>query len=380
MNSVLIVAAEASSVLYGQRLLEYWADKGQEVDAFGVGSRGMEERGLEIIGRSEELGDFDFIDVLSHGLKVKRVFNSLLKVAKKRRPKFALLLDYPIFNLKLAVKLKRLGIPVVYYIPPEIWAWRRGRLKTIKRVVDKVLVIFPFERDIYKAHGIPVVFVGHPLLDEVDEKYFLEDNFHLNRSRYGIGPGDKLLGLMPGSRFSELKFHLYVQLEVASQLVKEDPKLRVALLVASSFDIDEIKRRLPRLNFPLTFIKAQPFKMIQMTDAVLCSSGTATLLVGLMQKPLVIMYKVRAFTALFCRLFVKVKYFGIVNHLLDKEVGKEYFQEQANTKNLTNATKEILYDEGYINSSRSELKKLRYTLGDKGATVRVAKEVEEFFK
>ena len=380
MSSVLIVAAEASSVVYGQRLLEYWSDNAREVKVFGVGSRAMAEQGLEVLGYSEELGDFDFVDVLRHGAKVRRIFNSLVGTAKERRPQFALLLDYPHFNLRLAKKLKKLGIPVVYYISPEVWAWRRGRLQTIKKFVDKMLVIFPFELEIYKAKGIPVTFVGHPLLDEVDEKYFSKDYFNLNRSRYGVRPREKLLGLMPGSRYSELKFNLNTQIEVASQLVKEDPQLRVALLVAPPFDIDEIKEMLPRLNFSLIFLKAQPFEMIHMTDAILCSSGTATLLVGLMQKPLVIMYKLRRLTALFCKIFIKVKYFGIVNYILDKEVGEEYFQERANIRNLVPATKKILYDESYIRSSLSDLKNLKNRLGDLGATSRVAKELERFFK
>ena len=380
MNSVLIVAAEASSVVYGQRLLEYWSDNTQEVNVFGVGSRAMAEQGLEVLGCSEDLGDFDFVDVLRHGAKVRRIFNSLVEMAEERRPQFALLLDYPHFNLRLAKKLKKMGIPVVYYISPEVWAWRRGRLHTIKKLVDKMLVIFPFELEIYKAQGIPVTFVGHPLLDEVDEKYFSEDYFNLSRSRYGVYPREKLLGLMPGSRYSELKFNLNTQIEVASQLVKEDPQLRVALLVAPLFDIDEIKEMLPRLNFSLILLKASPFEMIHMTDAILCSSGTATLLVGLMQKPLVIMYKLRRLTALFCKIFIKVKYFGIVNYILDKEVGEEYFQERANIENLVPATKRILYDEPYIRSSLSDLKNLKNRLGDLGATSRVAKELEKFFK
>ena len=187
-------------------------------------------------------------------------------------------------------------------------------------------------------------------MDELDKKYFSDNYLNFKRSRYGLKPGDKLLGLMPGSRRSELKYHLETQVRVARRLVKEDPQLKVGLLVAPTFEMGEIRELLSYLDFPLMFIKDQPFEMIHMTDAVLCASGTATLLVGLMEKPLVIMYKMNPITAFLARRLVKeTKYFGMVNLILGKEVGEEYFQERASIENLAEATKKVFMTKTILN-------------------------------
>ena len=383
MDSVLIVAAEASSTLYIKRLLEYWRERGQGVEAFGVGSYEMEQEGFHIVGRSEELAVWGVQEVVHKLGHIRSVFLSLLKMAEKKEPKFALLCDYAGFNLRLAKKLKELNIPVVYYISPQVWAWRKGRINSIRKYVDKMLVLFAFEKDFYDSYGVPVKFVGHPILDEIDEKYFSKEYVKFRRSRYGLRSEDKLLGIMPGSRDSELKYNLSTQVKVVRQLIKEDPKLKVGLLVAPSFEMDDIKARLPRLDFPLILIKDEAFEMIHITDAILCVSGTATLLTGLMRKPLVIMYKVHPLTGLLFkfikRIGVDFKYVGLVNILLGKEVGAEYLLERASVENLVRATKKILYDPEYIKLSQSELESLTSCLGEKGATERVARELEPFF-
>ena len=382
MDSVLVVAAEASSALYVSRLMEHWKKSSREVELFGVGSRDMEREGFHVVGRSEELSVWGMQEVFFKLRRIRNVFHSLLDMARKKQPKFALLCDYAGFNLRLAKKLKKMGIPVVYYVSPQVWCWRKGRIKDIKRYVDRMLVLFSFEKDFYDSHKVPAVFVGHPLLDEVCEKYFSQEYLKFKRSRYGLKPEDKLLGIMPGSRMSELRHNLDTQIQVARQLVEEDPQLKVALLVAPTFEIDEIKRQLPSLDFPLILMKDQAFEMIHITDAILCVSGTATLLVGLMKKPLVIMYRVHLLTAFLFKWIVfkeRPKYVGMVNILLNKELGKEYLLGEANFGNLTPATKKILYDEDYNKHLCLELESLPDCLGSPGATERVARELEDFF-
>ena len=165
--SVLIVAAETSSCLYALRLLQHWKKQGLKVNAFGIGNREMEAEGFQIIGRSEELAVVGIQEVLAHFGDIKKAFYGLLDSAKEKKPQVALLLDYPGFNLRLAKRLKAMQIPVVYYISPQVWAWRTGRVNFIRRVVDRMLVLFPFEREFYEKHHVPVDFVGHPLLDEL---------------------------------------------------------------------------------------------------------------------------------------------------------------------------------------------------------------------
>ncbi len=380
MTQVLIVAAEASSTLYAQRLLEHWQKQEVPVQAFGIGSRQMEALGFEPLARSEDLAVVGIQEVLAHWSEIKSAFHGLVKAAQERRPKVALLLDYPDFNLRLAKKLKALGIPVVYYISPQLWAWRTSRIKTVKQAVDKMLVLFPFEVDFYRQHQVDVEFVGHPLLDEMEERFFSEEDFHFRRSRYGLGPQDKLLGLMPGSRKSELKHHLKTQMETARRMVAAQPRLRVALLVAPGLDVEYVRSLLPEdLNFSLILMQAEPFPMIQLCDALLCASGTATLMVGLMQKPMVVMYKMNPLSAFLAKRFVRsTKYFAMINLILDELVVPELFQEEAQPERLQKELIPLLFDPQGRKEVQERLSAARALLGEQGATARVAKALEVY--
>jgi lipid-A-disaccharide synthase len=374
---ILIVAAEASSSLYARRLLEHWRDRGVKVKAFGIGSREMEKLGFEIIGRSEELAVVGLQEVIAHWGDIKKAFHGLVEAAAKRRPKAALLLDYPDFNLRLAKKLKALGIPVVYYISPQVWAWRQSRVHLIKQVVDKMLVLFPFEVDFYKKFNVPVNFVGHPLLDELGEELFDERERQKRRLKYNILPQDVVLAVMPGSRKSELKHHLEAQLEAARRLKENRPHLKVVLLVAPAFSKEEVQAMLPALDIPLIIIKDEPFAMISVADVVLCASGTATLMVGLMNKPMVVMYRMNSLTAWIARRFVKsTEHFGLINLVLNERAVPELFQGEASVSGLVAALGPMLDSEGERHRMANKLKTARTRLGERGATRRVAAELE----
>jgi lipid-A-disaccharide synthase len=378
-DSVLIVAAEASSSLYALRLIQHWKKNGSNVSAFGIGSRDMEREGFEILGRSEELAVVGLQEVLSHFGQIKSTFYSLIEKAKERKPKVALLLDYPDFNLRLAKKLKNLGIPVVYYISPQIWAWRTGRVKTIRERVDKMLVLFPFEKEFYEKNDVPVEFVGHPLLDELSPALLDKNELRIKRGRYGIHDDDVLLAIMPGSRRSELKHHLAVQIEAARKLRDLQPKMKVALLVAPTFEKEDIRAQLGSLDFPILLIKDEPFTMIAMADVVLCASGTATLMVGLMEKPMVIMYKMNSMTAFFAKLFVKhTAHFGMINLILNERVVPELFQEQASVERMVAELAKMVGSLDIRNQLQTRLAMAKDRLGRKGATVRVAQALQPF--
>jgi len=380
-HKILIVAAEASSSLYALRLLEHWRRENVSVEAFGIGSRDMEKQGFHILGRSEELAVVGIQEVVSHFGEIRKAFNNLVTAAQDRNPQVALLLDYPDFNLRLAKKLKALGIPVVYYISPQIWAWRQGRVHTIKRLVDKMLVLFPFEKSFYDRFQVPVEFVGHPLLDELDDRYFTEAYRVEHRSRYGLGDSDLVLALMPGSRKSELKHHLHLQLEVAEEVQHRIPNVRVALLVAPTFSVEEMKSLLPHLNSSVMIVKADPFEMIHLADVVLCASGTATLMVGLMQKPMVIMYRMNTVTGWMAKLFVRsTEFFGLINLVLGRRVVPELFQGGANSKALVREIEKFLTNEELRRKVSRELAEARHCLGDRGVTVRVARALSEFWR
>jgi lipid-A-disaccharide synthase len=381
-HSVLIVAAEASSSLYAQRLLELWQKSGRTIDAFGIGSRAMEKRGFECLGRSEELAVVGVVEVVKHFPLIRDVFHRLLEEAEKRKPKFALLLDYPDFNLRLAKELKKRGIKVVYYISPQVWAWRSGRVKQIREVVDHMLVLFPFEEKFYRENGVKADFVGHPLLDEVPDIRSAKDRF-VHRQKFGIADDDFVLGLMPGSRRSEIQHHLEVQLKTAAILhknlqkqqlaAKSSAKFRTVLMVAPTLERADVQDWLKDYPYPIQVIKEDPLEMIDLADVILVASGTATLMVGLMQKPMVIMYRMNSLTAwLAKKLVTKTKFFGLVNLIMDRMVAPELFQEEANPDRLAEELNRYMSNSKFYAQAVDELGQLKAQLGSKGATEKVA--------
>ncbi len=380
-NRILIVAAEASSSLYAQRLLEHWKNSEFEIEAFGVGSRDMEALGFECLGRSEDMAVVGVSEVLAHFTEIRQVFYRLVEEAKKRKPQVILLLDYPDFNFRLAKALSNLGFKVVYYISPQIWAWRKSRIKLVQKYIDKMLVLFPFEKDFYKSFNVDVEFVGHPLLDEINEELYNPENIRRLRSKYGLLDEDVVLGLMPGSRKSEIKHHLQTQLEAARILAHSHANLKIALLVAPHFDLEEFRSQMPDVDFPMTLIKLEPFQMISLTDIVLVASGTATLMVGLMHKPMVIMYKMSSFTAWLAKRFVNsTAFFGMINLIHQRKIVPEFFQGEANPEHLAAELSKFITDPELRKSIESELKNTESKLGSKGITPRVDQALRPYFE
>lgn len=379
MNKVMMVAAEASSVLYAQRILEEFQKQKIAVEAFGVGSQEMESLGFRRLGKSEEMAVVGIAEVIAHYRELKAVFDQLVEEARKQKPSVAVLMDYPDFNLKLAAELKKMGIPVVYYISPQIWAWRQKRIFKIKEVCDQVLLLFPFEEKFYQKHQVPHAFVGHPLLDELDPKLFDSSYRKTRRNQCGIQDHEIVLGLMPGSRKLELAQHMPIQLQTARIMMKKYPQLKVVFLVAPNFDKEKLQVYLEDFRLPYMIIKDDPFRMIQLTDLILVASGTATLQVGLMLKPMVIMYKLKWLTGVIAKLFVRgTRFFGLVNLILDSEVVPERWQGGANPQELSRLLSRYLEDPDYQKKIVSQLATLQNHLGDRGVTVRVVEALKPY--
>lgn len=382
MDQVLFVAAEASSVTYAQRILETWKKQGRKIHAFGVGSQEMENLGFERLGKSEEMAVVGAAEIINHFSLLKGVFDNLVVEAEKRRPKVAVVMDYPEFNLMLAKKLHALGIPVVYYISPQVWAWRKGRVKTIQKYCKKVFVLFPFEVPFYKEHDVPCDFVGHPLLDELDER-LIDDAayFKTHRNQCGIRDDEIVLGLMPGSRRLELKQHFQIQLDAARILARKYKNLKILILTAPTFSKEQMQDYLEDFRLPYILLKDEPFRMIHLVDIMLVASGTATLQVGLLKKPMVIMYKMKWLTGVFAKLVVRgTKYFGLVNLILNREAVPEVFQSEVTPENIAALLERYIVDAEYYTKIQNELGELRSYLGDKGATQRVVASLDEYLK
>ena len=378
-TEIMMIAAEASSAHYALKLIQHWKNEKKDFHFFGVGSNDMESLGFERFGKSEEMAVVGIAEIVAHYSDLKAIFNKLVDEAIKRKPKVVVLMDYPDFNLMLAKKLKPHGIKIVYYISPQVWAWRKGRIHKIKKYCDMVYLLFPFEVDFYKEHQVPHQFVGHPLLDELNPDLLDARKIQFGREKYGIKPTEKLLALMPGSRQGELNQHFEIQLEVAKRLLQKHQNLRLAILVAPTIKKESMLERLENFRSPYILLQDDPYKMISLADYVLVASGTATLMVGLLQKPMVIMYRVKWLTGVIGKMFIKgVKYFGLVNLILNREVVPERVQELANPDELFKLLDRYISDEPYRAGVVADLQKLSQHLGDKGATQRVAKSIESY--
>lgn len=378
---VLIVAGEASSSLYAQRLIELWREQGHRYDLFGIGSPEMEKLGFKRLGKSEEMAVVGLQEVIKHFPLIRRVYNSLLEECDREKPDFALLLDYPDFNLRLAKDLKKRGIKVVYYISPQVWAWRTSRVNLIRRVVDEMLVVFPFEAPFFEKHQVRSTFVGHPLLDELARRPEQKASAaQTHRERYGIEGDEIVVGLMPGSRESELKNHLELQIVAAELLARRYPKVRPILLCAPTISRDRLAAAASQASTTIQIVKEEPLDMIELSDILLVASGTATLMVGLLAKPMVIMYRMNGLTAWFAKRLVKhTRFFGMVNLILEREVSRELFQEQATPEAMASELEKLLDPAVRLRKS-SELLELRTRLGEVGATARVAERLTSFFR
>jgi lipid-A-disaccharide synthase len=376
-KSVMIVAAEASSSHYALKLLKSWQSTHPQISCFGVGSTDMEKVGFERLGKAEEMAVVGASEIISQYSLLKSVFDRLVVEASIRRPQVVVVMDYPEFNLMLAKKLHGLGLKVVYYISPQVWAWRKGRVKTIKKYCDKALLLFPFEVPFYEKHQVPHEFVGHPLLDELDNKYFDTEFLKTHRNRFGIQSHETVLGIMPGSRKLELKNHLPQQLRVAGELLKKHPHLKLVVLCAPTIDKEQILEYFEDFRHPFQLLKNSPFDMISLTDVMLATSGTATLQVGLLEKPMVIMYRVSFLTAVLGRMIVK-GYFGLVNLILGEEAVPERLNWQATDQELFKHLDQWISKPESKQPVIEKLKKLRFMLGDKGASQRVVEVLSRY--
>jgi lipid-A-disaccharide synthase len=377
-KSVMIVAAEASSAHFALRLLEHWKKEGQQVKAFGVGTQAMEDFGFERLGKSEEMAVVGIGEIVTHYSFLKSVFDRLVEEAARRRPKVVIVMDYPEFNLMLAKKMHALGIPVVYYISPQVWAWRKGRVKTIKKYCDNTFLLFPFEVPFYEKHGVPNQFIGHPLLDEMDPQLEDPEWIKIRRTQCGIREEEIVVGLMPGSRRLELKNLFPLQLDVARRLCQKDSRIRILILTAPTISKEQLLPYLEDVRFPYIIMKDDPFRMIALTDVMLATSGTATLMVGMLKKPMVIVYKVSLFSALIGRLIIP-GLFGLPNLILGRKVVPELFQWECTVDRVEAEVTKFLTDPELVDQTRRDLGELVPILGDRGATRRVSEALRKYF-
>lgn len=366
-RELLVVAGEASGDLHGARLIAELRRRVPGLSTFGLGGDEMRAAGLEAVAHSSEISVVGITEVLKVLPRAHEIFASLLREVDRRRPALALLIDFPDFNLRLAKELKSRGVEVVYYISPQVWAWRRGRVKTIARIVDRMLVLFPFEVDFYREHGVDVVHVGHPLVDEVPSPPQAWD-----RGEPAGGP--YRVALLPGSRMSEVEALLPTLLEAVRKLAARLP-VEAHLIKAPTISRDLLEEHVELAGLPVVIVSDDRFTAIADSHLALCASGTATLEVGLLGTPMIMVYRLASWTYALAKLMVRLPNVSLVNLVSGRRVVPELIQGEANPERIAAEAERLLTDAAAREEMRSGLAELRGRLGTGGASGRAAAEV-----
>lgn len=345
--NIVIIAGELSGDLLGAKLCEQLLLQDSSLSISGIGGQAMRDAGVNTLHDVSETAVLGIFEILRHYPRLHRILTNLKKHLKNSRPELLVLIDYPEFNLKLAAYAKTLGIKVMFYVSPQIWAWRTGRVKTIKQRVDLMAVLFPFELDFYQKANVDACLVRHPLLEEVDKLY--QANTH-----------DTLtIGIAPGSRKNEIKKLFPVMLKAAQLLHRQNPSFKFLVPIASGFD--KAMFAIPEnVDLPISFESGNFYTSIAKCDAVMIAAGTATLQTGLMGKAMVIAYKISPITYKLFGHLVKVDHISLVNIILNKRIFTELLQKDASPENLYREIAELMNDENRnikMNEIRSELYK-----------------------
>ncbi|MBN2198294.1 MAG: lipid-A-disaccharide synthase [Candidatus Aminicenantes bacterium] len=370
MTSVLIVAGENSGEQYGAGLVRAVRRIRTGVRFFGIGGREMDRAGVEILHRLEDLAVVGVFEVLSRLPRLRGIFRSLVAEAQVRRPAAAVLIDSPDFNLRLAKKLKAAGVPVLYYVSPTVWAWRRGRLKTIRRAVSRMLLIFPFEQALYDRAGISATYVGHPLSEYLTVRRPRE---RFLRS-HGLNPRHKLVAVLPGSRKGEVERHMSV-LTRGLALLKARMPLNVLFVLAENLDPQILSERLPPGLKDANIVSRNRYEALAAADLVLSACGTANLEAAMLGRPLVTFYRISPLTYFFGRRLVRINRFSIVNILAGRDVVPELIQTGFTPEAVCDRALEVLTDAGIRKTMDSEFRRLRKMMGRKKPSLAAAREL-----
>jgi lipid-A-disaccharide synthase len=375
MDSILIVAGENSGEKYGADLVHQFKKINPSLAFFGIGGKYMEREGVHLLFPVEKLAVLGVFEVISHLPRIKKIFNKIKREARQQKPSAAVLIDSPDFNLRLAKKLKKLSIPILYYISPTVWAWRKGRLKTIKKTVDKMMLIFPFEEKIYGEYGIQATYVGHPLKDRVRAS-FAKDEF---LEKYGLDPQKKLISLLPGSRRSELKYHIQVLAE-AMERIKSELDTQFVLLLAETLDENFLLSLIPPGLEGLKILGEDHYEAIASSELALSACGTANLEAALLETPLVSFYRISPLTYFFTHRLATIKNFSIVNILAGKRIIPELIQRDFTAQNIFEETKKIIDSEELRTEMIVQFRRIKKLLGEKTAPQNAAQELEKLIK
>jgi len=368
---ILVSAGESSGDLHASNLIKELKHLNGDLEFFGIGCNKMESVGVHLLKRMDSLSIVGVWEIFSKLRIIRDIFKKIELETEKNKTDLAILVDYPGFNLLLAKMLNKKGIPCIYYITPQMWAWGDWRIKKFKSYIKKALVIFKFEEDFMTHHGVPATFVGHPLLDEPYKPVPTKEA----KANLGIKPDKFTIALLPGSRSLEVKTIL-PKMFCAARLIKKEKD--VQFILSQSPNVKESAYGSIPKDLDVTVVKSDIHKCLDAADFVFTSSGTVTLQIAIAEKPLVITYITSLLTYVMGRMVIKIPYLGLVNIIARKPVAPELIQWEANPRNMASNILKIISSPEKMKEMKEELKRVKLSLGGPGASRRAAGIINDF--
>lgn len=340
-----------------------------DVSLFGMGGAQMRAAGVDVVTDYHEISVVGITEILSHLPSLVRAMRHLVSEAARRKPKFAILTDFPGFHLRLARKLRPLGVKNIYYICPQFWAWRPWRVRVVRRRFAQALCIFPFEEEFFSNAGVPTKFIGHPLVGNVRATQSREEF----AQQHNLNPRLPIVAILPGSRHAELAQHMPVIRETCALLwhTRLDRPPQFVIAAASPRNLQELQSGWPP-QLTVRIVENQTYNVLASADAAIVSSGTATVEAALLDVPMVVIYRVTPLTALLAKPLVRTSYFSMVNLIAERRLVPELIQDDFTVEHLAQETQRLIEDEPARRRIRSGLAEVRQRLGPPGAVERAA--------
>ncbi|MGD0022446.1 MAG: lipid-A-disaccharide synthase [Smithellaceae bacterium] len=367
-KTIMIVAGEASGDMHGASLVREMLRIDSSLNFYGIGGNKLQEAGVKLLANASTMAVVGLTEVISKLGSILKIMNMMKKSLDEYRPELVILIDYPDFNLPLAKAAKKRGIKVFYYISPQVWAWRKSRIGQIKKTVSKMAVILPFEVDTYSQKGFSVNYVGHPLLDLMRPDYSKQES----RKMIGLAESKTTIGLLPGSRVTEVKKLLPEILRAAEILAQRIPNVQFVLPLADMLNEKIVAEIISGFSVKVQVISGHTYEAISCADLAIVASGTATLETALLGVPMIIIYKISPLSYFVGKLFIRIKNIGLVNIIAGKTIVPELIQEKANAQSIASEAVGILTSVERKKEMTNELATIRAKLGKPGAAIRAA--------
>ena len=364
----LIIAGEASGDIHGANLVQALLDIYPKARFTGMGGLRMRNAGVNTLFGIERMGTVGLVEIFSEFGHYFEVYRALRREIASNKYTAVILIDYPTLNLRLARHSHKHDCPVYYFISPQVWAWRKGRIKDIRKSVHKMFVILPFEEKIYQEAGVDAEFLGHPFIDIVSPTRSREENL----KQFSLDPNKKTVGLLPGSRMNEVNSLIDEMLGAAKKIKNEICQCQFLLPIAESIDPVIIRKKLGHNPLDIKIIKGETYDVMNSCDALIIASGSATLEAGIIGCPMVIIYKLSPLTYWLALMLINTPFYGLVNIVAEERVAPELIQKKANANNIASEILKILKNPEYCHEIRKRLLLVRKNLGRPGVMKAVA--------